>query len=322
MKYKRILGILLAVVLCAALMLPVLAENFAPVAVNAKYKTYAGVKLCGTLTAADAENEECTFEIVKGPKKGTLTLEGAGFQYIPKDGKTGKDSFTFTATDVSGNKSETGRVEIEICKRKANESISYSDMSESEAHFAALYLHGEGIMSGETFGNDSFFYPDKEVTRAQFVAMTAAITEMALPAVSVGTGLADNEDIPAWARPYVAAAISCGVVRGETGEDGNKVFRADDAITRAEAAAVISRALSLAADGREISLTDGGDIPSWASQTVVNTVVNGILPVFSDNTVRAQSPVTREDAAKMLYAMLCYQKEKQAGSGLFSRLWQ
>ena len=295
--------------------------NNTPVAVNAEYKTYVNVKLCGTLKAVDTDNDECTFEITTNPKKGTLTLDGADFTYVPKQGKAGKDTFEFRATDTRGNVSASARVTIEICKSASKETFTYSDMEQSSAHYAALYLRQEGIMSGETFGSESFFYPDETVSRAQFVALISTVTEMAVPTVSVGTGLSDNEAIPVWARPYIAAAINCGVVSGESGEDGNKVFRANDPITRAEAAAIIDRAVGLAADGRELSFDDTDEVPAWAQQSIVNTTSVGIVSVFSDNTVRPSKYVTREDAAVMLYNAVCYVQEKTKETGFLAGLF-
>ena len=87
---------------------------------------------------------------------------------------------------------------------------------------------------------------------------------------------------------------------------GNRVFRAEDGITRAEAAAILNRCLTLADDGREPAFADEDTVPAWARQAVVNCSVRGLLPTFADGTVRAGDVVTREDAAVMLYEMLQY----------------
>ena len=295
--------------------------NNTPVAVNAEYKTYTNIKLCGTLKAIDTDNDECTFEIVSKPKKGDLTLDGAEFVYTPKQNKSGKDSFEFKVTDSRGNISASAKITVQICKTASKESFSYNDMENSPAHYAALYLREEGIMVGETFGEESFFYPDETVSRAQFVALISSVTQLSVPTVSVGTGLSDNEAIPSWARPYVAAAINCGVISGENGSDGNKVFRANDPITRAEAAAIIDRAMALATDGREMTFGDTEEVPAWAEQSIVNTTAAGILSVFDDNTVRAYEKVTREDAALMLQKAICYAQEKTKDTGFLERLF-
>ena len=295
--------------------------NYAPVAVNESYKTYADIKLKGTFSAIDTDGDDCVYTITKEPKKGTVLIDGNGFEYEPKRGKSGKDSFEFTATDKYGNVSNAAKITIEIVKSPARESFSYSDMIDSDAHFAALYLREEGIMVGETFGEENFFYPETPVTRAQFIALVAAVSDMALPTVSVGTGLSDNDNIPNWARPYVAAAINCGVICGENSNDGNKVFRANDYITRAEAATILDRAMGLSNENRIMTFADSDTVPAWAEQSLINTTVNGIISVYDDNTIKADCSVTREDVAKMLYETICYNENKNDSKNFWEKLF-
>ena len=294
--------------------------NGAPVARDLTLPTYAGVPLCGALRAYDPEGDACTFELCAQPRRGSVTLTETGFVYTPAAGKTGSDSFEYTATDAFGNVSARATVTVEVEKRPGKDGFAYTDMAASAAHYAALRLRDAGVLCGETIGGEHFLYPDRPVTRAEFVALTAAVTELALPTAAVGTGLADNGDIPAWAQPYVAAAMTSGVVCGAPDGSGNRVFRAGDAITRAEASALIDRALALPDDGREMSFADNGGVPAWAAQNVVNCVAAQVLPVFSDNTVRCGDAVTRADAVEMLYAMMEYRAaERPAGLfGLFA----
>lgn len=290
--------------------------NSAPVAHDLSLRTYAGVPLCATFNATDADQDKCTFNIEAQPKRGAVELKSTGFVYTPNHGKTGEDSFKYTATDVYGNVSEPATVTIDVEKRPGKDTFVYTDMSESAAHYDALKLRNASVLCGETIGGEGFLYPNKLVSRAEFVALTAAVTELALPTAAVGTGLADNEAIPVWAQPYVAAAITSGMIYGEQDGSGNRVFRASDAITRAEAAAIMDRALNLPDDGREMAFADTEQVPAWAAQNVVNATSAEVLPVFSDNTVRCSSAVTREDAVRMLSAMLEYQEQSKP-SGLF-----
>jgi hypothetical protein len=119
----------------------------------------------------------------------------------------------------------------------------------------------------------------------------------------------------------VAAAINCGVISGESCEDGNKVFRANDPITRAEAASIMDKAMKLASDGRKMTFDDTDNIPAWAEQSIVNTTAAGILSVFDDNTVRASEYVTREDAAIMLHKAVCHVQKKTKETGLLAGLF-
>lgn len=295
--------------------------NAAPIARDLEYETYAGVKLCAPLKYSDADGDHCSFQIASQPTKGTVEITGGSFAFTPTSGKTGSDSFTYTATDERGNVSKPATVAIEIAKRPAKETFQYSDMKDSPAHYAALRLRDEGILVGETIGECSFLYPEKTVSRAEFVALVAAVTELSMPTMAVGTGLSDNGDIPVWAQPYVAAAVHSGIVLGEDTDTGNRVFRAADGITRAEAASIIDRALSLTSDGRGLQFEDSGSVPQWAAQAIINTTYAEIVPVFGDNTIRASGQVTREDAAQMLHQMLCWQ-ESQVKTGGFLGLFK
>lgn len=277
--------------------------NSAPIAVEQTFETYADLTLCGSLKAVDADGDDCTFTVESQGKRGTAQIVDGGFRYTP-NGKSGEDRFTVVATDSYGNRSQPAQITVKVVKRHARECFTYTDMSDSPAHYAALRLREEGVFSGECFGNEAFFAPQQTVTRAQFLTMAAAVADLAMPTAAVSTGLSDDDSIPAWSRGYVAAGILSGVVEGSDDGSGNRVFRAETAITRAEAAAILDRCLALADDGREMAFADRETVPAWAAQSVVNCAATGLLPVFSDNTVRPLDAVTREDAAVMLYEML------------------
>ena len=277
--------------------------NSAPIAVEQTFETYADLPLTGGLKVVDADGDPCTFAVETQGKRGTAEITETGFRYTP-NGKSGEDHFTVVATDRFGNRSQPAEITVRVVKRHERECFTYTDMSDSPAHYAALRLREEGVFSGESFGTEAFFAPEQTVTRAQFLTMAAAVADLAMPTAAVSTGLSDDDSIPAWSRGYVAAGILSGVVEGSDDGSGNRVFRADSTITRAEAAAILDRCLSLTDDGREMAFSDSGAVPAWAAQSVVNCAANGLLPVFSDNTVRPLEAVTREDAAVMLYEML------------------
>lgn len=278
--------------------------NAAPIAVEQNWQTYADLPLWGTLKAVDPEGEACTFAVADQGTRGTVVIEGDRFCYTPQ-GKSGKDAFSVVAVDHFGNRSQPAQITVTVTKRHGQECFTYTDMAESPAHFAALKLREAGVFSGEAFGSEAFFQPDATLTRAQFMAMAAAVTDLAAPTAAVSTGLSDNEAIPVWAQGYVAAGILSGVVQGSDDGTGNREFRANSAITRAEAAAIADRSLALADDGREAAFADGDSLPAWAKQSVINCAARGLLPM-EDNAVRAEDALTREEAALMLYGMLTH----------------
>lgn len=108
----------------------------------------------------------------------------------------------------------------------------------SEASTAALASYrpqGVRVVSGY---EDGTFRPDRMVTRQEFVKL--AVLALGLkPEEASQLPFADAASVPQWARGYVAAAASAGLVKGY--EDGT--FRPLATATRAEAAAVVWRVL-------------------------------------------------------------------------------
>ena len=131
----------------------------APIPQNQDVETYQGVACQGTLTAVDNEGDAYTFTIVDQPNKGTVTLAGDGgtFVYTPGEGRSGKDTFTFTATDAEGNESAPATVTIHIRRQKTD--VRYSDMDGNAAHAAAIRLAEEGLFIGEQYAGAWFFDP-------------------------------------------------------------------------------------------------------------------------------------------------------------------
>ena len=290
-------------------------KNYSPVALDMELTTYTDLRVCGELKSVDADGDECTYRIVSSPSRGTVELNGSGFVYTPS-GKAGDDMFTYVATDKWGNPSAEACAKIEICKRPSDGSVTYTDLAESPVHYAAIKLSEAGVLTGEQIGSECFMRPGDAVTRGEFIAMAAVLAELPLPTAAISTGLADNSDMPVWLRPYVASAINCGIINGDKTEDGNRVFRQDDPITRAEAAAILDRILDLPMEASSVIASDSESIPKWADPILARTASAGVVSVFSDGSIRAGSSVTREDAVGMLYRTMQLIQQKGEKGGL------
>ncbi|NCB04448.1 MAG: S-layer homology domain-containing protein [Clostridia bacterium] len=275
--------------------------NSSPIALDLSYETYVDLPLCAALRSVDFDGDGCSYAVLTAPQRGEVTVTGEGFHYTPA-GKSGSDSFTYVATDAFGNASSPATVTLDVRKRPSGSDVRYTDMMQSTAHYEAVKLAEAGVLTGERIGSDSFLKPSAPVTRAEFVALVTAATDLPVPTMAVSTGLADNDAIPAWAQPYIASAIYNGVVRGEKNEDGNSIFRASDTLTRAEAAAILTRAAALPANEGIVRFTD--EVPAWAADAMETASAAGVLPAFADGTARAEQTVTREEAVHMLYAIM------------------
>lgn len=99
-----------------------------------------------------------------------------------------------------------------------------------------------------------------------------------------------------WARTDVEQMAELGVITG----DGNDMFRPDDEVSRAEFAAMITRAMGLEPTAYENSFFDvvSGDWYSGYVQTVrSNNYMNGYDGLFNPNEA-----ITREELAKVIVA--------------------
>ncbi len=119
-KYPHPPRLLVLLLAAAALfswlrLLPVRAENGAPIAESQTLSTYRDMPVEGVLAATDPEGDAVTFRLLDRPVRGSLELtEDGTFLYTPYAHKTGRDRFTFTAEDGSGNLSRPARVSLTI----------------------------------------------------------------------------------------------------------------------------------------------------------------------------------------------------------------
>lgn len=273
-------------------------ENQAPVVADSTFETYKNLENKGTLNAKDPEGESMTFKLVSEPRRGNVVLHEDGtFTYTPKKNKVGKDSFTFTATDVHGAVSQEHTVKIEILKPlQAN---LYRDVQTGQ--FEAMWMANTGLYTGSQVAGENCFGPEDQVSRGDFLAMTMKLLEVPVDEVVTTSGFSDEADAAVWIRPYLATAMRIGIVQGSE-EDGRTVFRPNDAITGAEAAMILDQLLDLPTVD-----SAGTDAPVWAEQAVM--AMSGVGITMDEPS----APLTRLDTAKLLYAA---SKLKEQSAGL------
>ncbi|MBB3156252.1 putative repeat protein (TIGR02543 family), partial [Paenibacillus endophyticus] len=179
--------------------------------------------------------------------------------------------------------------------------IEFDDISGHWAEKLVKQAIGEGWVKGYA---DRTFKPNHSVTRAEFVVML--MNALKLPAVGMKTDFADKASIPTWAKDAVVRAVQAGLVDGY--EDGT--FRPRAPVTRAEMAAMISKALKLAVDSNATTgFADDASIPSWAKGAAEAMRKLGIMKGPGDNMFNGDSRATRAEAVSVLLNMLAQQKE-------------
>jgi hypothetical protein len=175
-------------------------------------------------------------------------------------------------------------------------------MGDSAAYSAALALTESGVMSGTQVGSQYYFYPDRGVSRAEFLVMAmnaAGITEV--PA-SFATGFYDDADIPLSMKGYVAAAYAMGYVNGSLVE-GELCFLPNEPINRADAAVMLDRVLGSSRVDVIPTFADSSEIPTWAREAIYSLNALGVMDA-TDGCIAPRAPLTREQTADMLHAVL------------------
>ena len=263
--------------------------NTAPIAENIEITTYRGVTVSGEFKAVDAEQEIISYKIVKRPKYGTVTDNGDGtFVYDPGKTKRAKDSFTYEATDSSGNCSEQATVTVNINKQSGN--VEYTDMQGDTSEFAAVYLSERGIYTGKCVGGEYFFCPDETVSKGEFLYMCLKASDHTLLSDVSISGLANDAQLPAWVKNSVSTAVLCGCFTGE------QTFEYDDSITYEEAVVMLDAVFDI---------TDVATVSAIApyyrndsAQAMNNLYFCGI----ADDSVisKYDEPISMRDAAVMI----------------------
>lgn len=272
-------------------------KDAAPVATDSAIETYKNLPNEGKLAVQDPEGQAMTYSLLRQPRRGSVTLNADGtFLYTPKKNKVGIDSFTYTATDPAGNVSREATVTVQILK--PTDATQYTDTLGLDCRFEAEWLRNTGLFTGESVAGKNCFYPEKTVSRGEFLSMLVQV--LSIPAEdSVYTAL--PQDTPDWLKPYLAAAIRSGLT-AELPETESGSFDAYAPITGAEAAVMIQNALDLSISQETLQAvttakdgeTSAGNVPVWASVAVTAMADHGI-------TLEPGAPLTRDAMSKMLY---------------------
>ena len=274
-------------------------ENYSPVATGvsifAPVDTYRNVSVYGELNGKDAEGDSLIYEIVAYPKNGSIILdspENGEFCYTPSPDFVGEDGFRYVVRDKYGNYSASKEVNIEVNPVSLKGVLS--DMGE------------EGIMSVDTEDSRLIFLPEGEVSREDFLVMVMKVAGVKIDEANA-TGFADDADISAMAKSYVATAKSKGYITGSQ-SSGESYFYPKRSITAAEAAVIVNNVV----DGgkfieKDMAITtvfsDHLEIPAWAENAILTLNYVGIYSA-SGGYAYPTSVLHRDDAALMLASVM------------------
>jgi len=244
------------------------------------------------------------------------------------DGLTNAEEFARGTNPLQTDTDRDGvddRTEIEQSgDPKENPCLSYGP---ADSHFADMRNHwGETVVSrlsrtlilpdsipilrGYPTNEDGFifFFPDRSVTRYEFLKMVMLSTcaKIRFDSENEVTTFTDvRADAPmnegadtAFKRRIIYSAVHYGFVDGY--EDGS--FRPDAPVNRAEALKI----LNLAAGLQELegsTVVSFSDVfpEDWFTPYVKAAASREIVQGYSDGTFRPSNPITRAEAAKIVY---------------------
>lgn len=265
-------------------------EDKAPIAQDMALETYKNLPAEGVLKVSDPEGEVLTYTLSRPAKRGNVELrEDGSFTYTPKKNKVGVDSFVYTAADPAGNVSREATVTIQILK--PTDARQYADTVGTDCRFAAEWMRNTGLFVGESVNGENFFYPDKTVSRGEFLSMV--VKTLDIPTDEVSASL--PEDTPQWLRPYLTAAIRSGLTEGWMDSAANS-FQADQPITGADAATLLQNALDLPLSAEAVETVS-------KLQEEAPRLADTALAVMNDHGIclTADEALSRGQAAMALY---------------------
>jgi hypothetical protein len=165
------------------------------------------------------------------------------------------------------------------------------------AREAIEVLAGQGIINGTGRG----FEPARPISRAEFVQLLVKALNFTLPSDAVEK---EFNDIQAgdWYAPAVWTACANDVVGGYP--DGS--FKPHKAITRNEMACVLHRLHGAEFTAGELDYCDKDAIPAWAQPSICFTAQVQLIKGYEDGSFRGYNPLTRAEAAVIVYRYLNY----------------
>lgn len=258
-----------------------------------KNETHKNLPLTGKLYAVDPEGDRIIFEIATPPKYGSIAILGDHYTYLPFGDYIGEDSFSYVARDVYGNYSAALRVSLSVSA--ISENLAFADLSDPETQNAVLTLASAGIFGGTKLGSEVYFYPDREMTRAEFLVLAMSASGIGDLPVCEDTGFFDDAEIPSAMKPYVATAYRLGYLGGQV-KGGEVCFLPNDAITYGDAALLVSNILLLDCSKSVASVS--GATGDEKALSVAALAEVGVIEIKETDPL--DRLLTRAEAAKLI----------------------
>lgn len=213
--------------------------------------------------------------------------------------------------DVPDENGETGAQEgaEEGSEGDHNHVIDNPGAGESET----VETRAKAFISGDGSGN---FYPDKNVTRAQFLRMIVySLYEDFDPEKDYGPSQFSDVADRAWYRNFVAFAEQVGLVHGD--EEGH--FRPNDPISRGDASVLVSLALQLDTDSAIPSKFPDVNTTRYYAKHIDALTALGILSGDEEGFFNPTKFITRSQAVTVISRALGFQPDADTKAALLEQ---
>ncbi|MBN7772388.1 S-layer homology domain-containing protein [Clostridium aminobutyricum] len=178
------------------------------------------------------------------------------------------------------------------------------DFLDTKDHWAKAYignLAARNILNGM---GDNKFYPDTQLTRAQFLTILAKMVDGLDVSASAAAGFKDVSSSE-WYYNYVNWGYEKGIVSGMSDTE----FAPNANITREQMSIMlckfaVNQGLEFTQTATNISFTDDSAINSWSRDYVYTIVGAGIMNGQPEGNFEPQGLATRAQAAKVAYMYL------------------
>ncbi|MDD3269290.1 MAG: S-layer homology domain-containing protein [Syntrophomonadaceae bacterium] len=197
-------------------------------------------------------------------------------------------TFSYQVADAAASKTDPAIITPAKDPEKSGQLVKLTDITGHWAQKNIEKLVGYGAVAGQP---DGAFNPDLTITRAEFATMLVKAFKLENRGGNIFADTATH-----WAKDYIAAAATNGVVNGYDAS----TFFPNNPVTREQMAVMITKAARLDLSSEEPGFADSASISGWAREAVTTVNKNGIMKGFPGNTIRPQGNATRAEAVTVI----------------------
>jgi len=202
------------------------------------------------------------------------------------------DSRNYYRSGIFSLKITKDESESEDTKEEDSMEDPFSDIDE---HWAKDYINGtteKNIINGYP---DGTFRPNNNVTREEFASLLVRVLDL-----ENNSEMVFSDTLDRWSTEDISTAAYYEIIKGY---DENK-FGPEDFITREQMAVMIARALDLEEGSGDGGLNDIQNASSWARDSIVAVVNEGLIEGYPDGIFKPMNNLTRAEAVKVIYSIM------------------